>query len=228
MLIPFPPLFGGRGAAVQRPVGQAGQLPGGGQPVAGLGRGEPGGGLAALSARGVGGRRAATAEGEGAARGGFLAKPQIALEQIAALAADPVVPRGVVLADAGYGNNTAFRQGVEDLGLSYEAGIVSSTSVWAPGMAPLPPAPNTGGLGRPAKRLRRGRDHAPLSVKGLAESLARALAADRMARRRGRAEQVLALQPARGHQPRAAGLSGQAALADRARLPRAQAGAGPR
>ena len=102
---------------------------------------------------------------------GFHTKPEIALQQIAACADDPTVPRGVVLVDAGYGNNTAFRHGLGDLGLSYVAGILSSTSVWAPGTVPLGPAANKRGLGRPATRLRRTAKHKPLSVKGLAESL---------------------------------------------------------
>ncbi len=102
---------------------------------------------------------------------GFHTKPEFALQQIAACADDPTVPRGVVLVDAGYGNNTAFRHGLGDLGLSYVAGILSSTSVWAPGTVPLGPAANKRGLGRPATRLRRTAKHKPLSVKGLAESL---------------------------------------------------------
>ncbi len=47
----------------------------------------------------------------------FRTKPQIALDQIAALAGDASVPRGVVLADAGYGNDTGFRNAIADLGL---------------------------------------------------------------------------------------------------------------
>ena len=101
----------------------------------------------------------------------FRTKPQIALDQIAALAGDASVPRGVVLTDAGYGNDTGFRNAIADLGLDYVAGILSSTSVWAPGMEPLPPIANPPGLGRPGKRLRRTPEHRPLSVKGLAESL---------------------------------------------------------
>ena len=101
----------------------------------------------------------------------FRTKPEIALHQIGACAADPMVPRGVVLVDAGYGNNTAFRQGLEDLGLGYVAAILSSTSVWAPGTAALAPAANERGLGRPATRLRRTAEHKPISVKRLAESL---------------------------------------------------------
>jgi SRSO17 transposase len=102
----------------------------------------------------------------------FRTKPQIALDQIAAMASDPTVPRGVVLADAGYGNDTGFRTAVADLGLDYMVGVLSSTSVWAPGMEPLPPLPNRPGLGRPTKRLRRTPEHKPLSVKTLAMSAA--------------------------------------------------------
>ena len=58
----------------------------------------------------------------------FRTKPEIALSQLrAALAAD--IPRGVVLLDAGYGNNTHLRTEISALGLPYVAGILSSTSV---------------------------------------------------------------------------------------------------
>ena len=77
----------------------------------------------------------------------FRTKPQIALEQIrAALAAG--VPPGVVLADAGYGIDTDFRDGITEIGLAYVVGIQSSTSLWPPGTAPLPPKPWSG-RGRP-------------------------------------------------------------------------------
>lgn len=59
----------------------------------------------------------------------FLTKPEIALEQIAKANEDGVPP-GVVLMDAGYGVNTALRDGVSALGLSYVAGIQPQTSVW--------------------------------------------------------------------------------------------------
>src|ERR1700704_1202060 len=46
----------------------------------------------------------------------FQTKPDIAMDQIrAAVAAD--VPRGMVLADAAYGNSNEFRDGVTELGL---------------------------------------------------------------------------------------------------------------
>lgn len=99
----------------------------------------------------------------------FKTKPEIALEQIAAAQAAGV-PEGVVLADAGYGNNTAFRDGVTDLGLAYVMGVLGTTSVWPPGREPLPPKPRSG-PGRPATRLRRDETHQPVSAKALAESL---------------------------------------------------------
>jgi len=100
---------------------------------------------------------------------GFLTKPQIALEQIrAACAAD--LPRGVVLMDAGYGADTALREGVDALGLTYVAGILPHTSVWAPGTAPLPPQAWSG-RGRRPKLIRRDAEHRPVSVKALALNL---------------------------------------------------------
>ena len=100
----------------------------------------------------------------------FETKPEIALNQIrAALAAG--LPRGVVLMDAGYGVNSEFRSTFSELGLQYVAGVLSSTSVWPPGVEPLPPKPSTPGLGRPVRRLRRDDEHQPVSVKDLAFSL---------------------------------------------------------
>ena len=68
----------------------------------------------------------------------FQTKPRIALEQIR-LALQAGVAPATVLADAGYGIDTDFRDGVTALGLSYVVGIQSSTSLWPPGTAPLPP-----------------------------------------------------------------------------------------
>lgn len=101
---------------------------------------------------------------------GFQTKPEIALEQIRAACASDV-PRGVVLADAAYGNDTGFRTGISELDLTYVAGILPNTSLWAPGMAPLLPSASSG-RGRPAKRLRRDADHRPVSAKALALGLA--------------------------------------------------------
>ena len=100
----------------------------------------------------------------------FKTKTDIALELVAMACADDV-PRGVVLADAGYGNETAFRQRLQELKSVYAVGIQKTTTVWAPGTAPLPP-PDYRGKGRPATRLRRDVSHAPRSVLEVALSLA--------------------------------------------------------
>jgi SRSO17 transposase len=101
----------------------------------------------------------------------FATKPEIALEQLRwACAAG--LPRGVALFDAGYGNNSAFRSEVTALGLTYVAGIVPTTTVWAPGTAPLPPK-RWSGRGRRPTRLRRDAKHRPVAVKELALSLSR-------------------------------------------------------
>ena len=83
----------------------------------------------------------------------FQTKPRIALEQIR-LALQAGVAPATVLADAGYGIDTDFRDGVTALGLSYVVGIQSSTSLWAPGTAPLPPK-RWRGIGRPPSLIRR-------------------------------------------------------------------------
>ena len=99
----------------------------------------------------------------------FATKPEIALQQIRqAIAAG--VPMGVVLADAGYGDETAFRDGITELGLTYAVGIRPATTVWAPGTAPLPPKPWCGRGIRPT-RLRREPGNEPVSVKALAMTL---------------------------------------------------------
>lgn len=99
----------------------------------------------------------------------FQTKPQIALEQIRSALAQGIAP-GVVLTDAGYGNDGGFRAGLSELGLSYAVGILSSVSVWRPGEGPLPPKPWSG-RGRPTSRLRRDTAHQPLSAKALAKEL---------------------------------------------------------
>jgi SRSO17 transposase len=99
----------------------------------------------------------------------FQTKPQIALEQIKAARAAGL-PEGVVLMDAGYGNDTELQTQLTALGLLYVAGIGPNTSVWAAGTGPLP-APPGKGIGRPPKLLQRDEQHQPTSVKALALSL---------------------------------------------------------
>jgi SRSO17 transposase len=101
----------------------------------------------------------------------FKTKHEIALDQLGwACAAG--LPRGVVLTDAGYGNNSDLRADITALGLTYVAGIQSNTTVWAPGTGPLP-AQKWSGRGRPPKRLQRDAEHQPISVKDLALGLPR-------------------------------------------------------
>jgi SRSO17 transposase len=99
----------------------------------------------------------------------FATKPEIALAQMRkAIAAG--VPMGVVLADAGYGDETAFRDGITQLGMYYAVGIRPGTTVWAPGTAALPPKAWSGHGIRPTK-LRRQPGNEPVSVKALAMAL---------------------------------------------------------
>ena len=110
----------------------------------------------------------------------FKTKPEIALEQITAAHEAGVAP-GVVLADAGYGNDTGFRGAVSALGLKYAMGVLGSTSLWpaartwrSPGQEPLAPKPKggrglrPGPIGPPGTRLRRDEEHQPASGPDLA------------------------------------------------------------
>jgi SRSO17 transposase len=99
----------------------------------------------------------------------FQTKPQIALDQIRR-ARERGVPQGVVLADAGYGNDSQFRAQLTEWKLPYTAGIQGSVTVWKPGEQPAP-APKRQGIGRPPRLLQRDPEHQPVTVKGLALSL---------------------------------------------------------
>ena len=99
----------------------------------------------------------------------FQTKPEIALEQIKAARAAGL-PEGVVLMDAGYGNDTGLRTEITALGLRYVAGIGPNTSVWPPGVEPLRPQ-HRRGSGRPPKLLRRDDEHQPIAAKALALGL---------------------------------------------------------
>jgi SRSO17 transposase len=74
------------------------------------------------------------------------------------------------LADAAYGMNTEFREGLTQLELPYVLGVQSSMTVWAPAQQPLPAKPREN-RGRPPRLLQRTKDHQPVSVKQLAMSL---------------------------------------------------------
>jgi SRSO17 transposase len=89
----------------------------------------------------------------------FKTKPEIALEQIR-WACEAGLARGVLLLDAGYGNDVKLRHGIAELGLSYVAGIQAQTLVWAPHVRP----------GRAPKKGRHGEPNV-ISVKEAAVAL---------------------------------------------------------
>ena len=99
----------------------------------------------------------------------FLTKPAIALDQLQAAKAAGVAV-GIVLADAGYGNETAWREALSEMELEYCVGVQSVTTVWAAGTEPVP-ANAKNKIGRPAIRWQRVAGSTPLSVKGMAETL---------------------------------------------------------
>ena len=94
----------------------------------------------------------------------FATKPQIGAAQAGG------IPPGVVLADAGYGLDTAFRDGITALGLAYVVGIQSFASLRPPSQAPLPVKPWSG-RGRPPTRVSRSAEHKPVAAKDLAAGL---------------------------------------------------------
>jgi SRSO17 transposase len=99
----------------------------------------------------------------------FQTKPAIAFEQIQQ-AVEETVPPAPVLADAAYGNDSRFREGIGELGLRYVVGVQSSTTVWKRGEGPLPKK-EWKGRGRPSRLLRRDEKHTPPSVQQVALSL---------------------------------------------------------
>ena len=99
----------------------------------------------------------------------FRTKAQIALDQIRTRIERGLTP-GLVVADAAYGYDIAFREGLDALGLTYSVGVKANTSVWAPGVEPLPPKP-WAGRGRRPKNMVVAPGHEPQSVEALARSL---------------------------------------------------------
>ena len=99
----------------------------------------------------------------------FRTKPEIALSQIRR-AVERGIPKGVVLADAGYGIDTSFRTQLTRMELPYVMGIQSSVTVWKPGEAPMP-APPYKGMGRPPRLLQRDAAHQPVTARQLAHEL---------------------------------------------------------
>ena len=103
----------------------------------------------------------------------FRTKWRMALDQIRAVL-DAGLPLAPVVADAGYGVVTGFRDQLTAWSVPYVVGVSSDTTVWRPGQQPLPPR-KRGGLGRPATLLRRSPRHRPVSVAALATMLPTAM-----------------------------------------------------
>jgi SRSO17 transposase len=99
----------------------------------------------------------------------FETKWQISIGEIDKLL-NRAIPRAPVLADAGYGTITAFRDSLNERGLQYIVGITPDVSVWPEGELPLPPK-EWSGRGRKPTALRHDEDHKPMSVSGLAKVL---------------------------------------------------------
>jgi SRSO17 transposase len=99
----------------------------------------------------------------------FQPKWQIALGQIRTLQAEALSPAPVV-ADAGYGDATEFREALTTAGIPYVVGVKADTTAWPPGEAPWPPKRWTG-RGRPPTRVRRTARHTPQSLTQLAGEL---------------------------------------------------------
>ena len=96
----------------------------------------------------------------------FATKPAIALRQIRK-AVEEEVTAAPVLADAAYGNDSQFREGLTELGLEYVVGVQKSTTVWRSWRSSAA-REAWKGRGRPPKLLRRDKKHQPISVKQLA------------------------------------------------------------
>ena len=100
----------------------------------------------------------------------FETKPALAMRQIeSALAAGDL--RGVVLADAAYGDETAWREQLAGHGLRYAVGVRPGTTVWWGAYQPLAALTPAGGVGRPRQRLKRDAKHQPVCVEQLAGEL---------------------------------------------------------
>jgi SRSO17 transposase len=104
----------------------------------------------------------------------FRKKWEIALQAVDELIEDDL-PRAPVVADAGYGVVTEFRDALSERELTYALGISEEITVWPEGRGPLPPRPWRGHRpGRPPTLLRRNVAHRPVAVRELAGKLPRA------------------------------------------------------
>lgn len=102
----------------------------------------------------------------------FQRKWEIALSQIDAALASGARPRPV-LADAGYGDASEFRDGLHERKLPYVVGIAEQRLAWPPGSNPkIPPRSKSKLGGRPFTRYYDG-DWRPISLGEIARALGR-------------------------------------------------------
>ena len=99
----------------------------------------------------------------------FQTKGALALAQIDELLAEEV-PLAPVVADAGYGASTQFREALTERGLSYAVGILPDTSLWIAGEEPLPRSPKAR---RESTKLSRMGEPSPVLARDLAQKLPR-------------------------------------------------------
>jgi SRSO17 transposase len=81
----------------------------------------------------------------------FQTRPEIALDQIRLAVVADIAP-GNVVADAGYGNDSKFRDGVTALGLRYVVGIQTNLLLWKADAIPPPPGRRGGKPSHAARR----------------------------------------------------------------------------
>lgn len=99
----------------------------------------------------------------------FQTKGEMARAQIAA-ALKAGIPRGVVLADAAYGDETNFRDWLIEQQCDYVLGVRANTTVWWGRHQPAT-VPQSRGRSRARTRLARDAWHQPIAVLGLAREL---------------------------------------------------------
>ncbi len=100
---------------------------------------------------------------------GFKKKWEIAIDLLDELR-KAGYPEAPVLADAGYGDATAFREALQARNRSYAVQVNCTITVWPPGHGPVPPRKTPKG-GRPTQTLRPNKSHPAVTVLDLAKSL---------------------------------------------------------